>query len=96
MYVLRGFDRTTPSFMMPIPSLLALPSKPIATTIAGKLESLNSRTFNDSWVDESSRILEKSVYGPFLLKLPNINIYSSKKLKLVLDRFCFYKFIFFT
>ena len=41
MYVLRGFDSTTPSFMMPIPSLLALPSKPIATTIVAELgESL--------------------------------------------------------
>lgn len=29
MYVRRGLERTTPSRMMPIPSLLALPSMPI-------------------------------------------------------------------
>ena len=32
-----------------------------------------------------------SPYGPFLLKLP----YYHQKMKLVLDRFCFYKFYFF-
>ena len=38
MYVLRGLDNTTPSFMMPMPSLLALPSKPIAITIVDRTE----------------------------------------------------------
>lgn len=34
MNVLRGLDRTMPSRMMPTPSLLAEPSKPIAITIS--------------------------------------------------------------
>ena len=38
MYVLRGLDNTTPSFMMPMPNLLALPSKPIAITIVDRTE----------------------------------------------------------
>lgn len=33
MYVLRGFDSTTPSLTIPMPSLLALPSNPMEMTI---------------------------------------------------------------
>lgn len=34
MYVLRQFDNTSPSLTIPMPNLLALPSKPIAVTIS--------------------------------------------------------------
>lgn len=33
IYVLRTFDKISPSLMMPTPILLALPSNPMATTI---------------------------------------------------------------
>lgn len=45
MYVLRTFAMTSPSLVIPTPILLALPSKPIDTTIFGLFQN-RSTYFN--------------------------------------------------
>ena len=53
-----GLDRTTPSLMIPTPSLLALPSKPIAITIVCqmKIEPSNEKRFNTNRPVQSKKL----------------------------------------
>ena len=47
MYVVRTLERTTPSLMIPTPSLFALPSNPMAIVMFQKVQQNISFFFSD-------------------------------------------------
>ena len=67
MYVVRTLERTTPSLMIPTPSLFALPSKPMAIVMFQKVQQKIAISFFNvaKWPPSSFSFLSR-VQGPLV------------------------------